>query len=116
MISTRTVPGSDSVLGAHLPPALKERISQDRQYFWGIVADTGYGIPEEDQAAVFEKFFTVKREKGMGRRGIGLGLAFCKLVTEAHEGVIFCRTPAGANADNRTPGVEFHMILPCPAQ
>lgn len=112
-VVTAEVRGSDAELAAHTPPGLKTRIALDRYYFWGIVADTGYGIPEEDQEAVFEKFFTVKRQQGMGRRGIGLGLAFCKLVVDAHDGVIFCRTPAGADAGIRTPGVEFHMILPC---
>lgn len=76
------------------------------------IADTGYGIPEEHQESVFEKFFTVKTEQGLGRRGIGLGLAFCKLVIEAHEGIIFCRTPSGSAAGGRTPGVEFHVVLP----
>jgi len=113
LISTRTVQGGDAELGARLPRGMKGRVSQDLEYFWGIVADTGYGIPEEDQGAVFEKFFTVNREQGRGRRGIGLGLAFCKLVVEAHDGLIFCRTPDGADADTRTPGVEFHILLPC---
>lgn len=112
LISTRIVRGDDKEFISHVPPKLRDRIAEDQQYFLGIVADTGYGIPEEYQEDVFEKFFTVKTEEGLGRRGIGLGLAFSKLVIEAHEGLIFCRTPSGSDAGHRTPGVEFHIILP----
>lgn len=112
LISTNIVNGDDESLIARIPQNLGHRISVDRRYFHGIVADTGYGIPEEYQQAIFEKFFTVKTEEGLGRRGIGLGLAFCKLVIEAHDGLIFCRTPSGSSVGDRTPGVEFHVVLP----
>ena len=112
-ISTRTIRGGDNELFSIVPERLKAGISEHRKYLWAIVADTGYGIPEELHEAVFEKFFTVKSEERVARRGIGLGLAFCKLVVEAHDGLIFCRTPLAVTADRRTSGVEFHMILPC---
>jgi signal transduction histidine kinase len=44
------------------------------------VADTGVGIPSEIQERLFQKFVTGQQEK----RGNGLGLAFCKMVVEAH--------------------------------
>jgi PAS domain S-box-containing protein len=111
-ISTRNASGEDHGFTSLIPSGLRDRIAKNREYFWGTVVDTGYGIPEEFHEAVFEKFFTVKTEEGLGRRGIGLGLAFSKLVVEAHEGLIFCRTPNGADVTHRTPGVEFHIILP----
>ena len=46
------------------------------------VRDTGPGIPEEIRDRLFQKFV---RGKQIGR-GSGLGLAFCRLVVEAHEG------------------------------
>jgi PAS domain S-box-containing protein len=112
LISTRTIRGDDDELLSLVPARLKGGISEQREYIWGIVADTGYGIPEEHQEAVFEKFFTIRSEERVARRGIGLGLAFCKLVIEAHNGMIFCRTPSASGAFQRTPGVEFHIILP----
>lgn len=112
LITTRIVPGNDPDLQLRAPSRLTDRLARDQRYFWGVVADTGYGIPEEHQEAVFEKFFTVKTEEGLGRRGIGLGLAFCKLVIDAHDGFLFCLTPQGASAAERTPGVEFHVVLP----
>ena len=44
------------------------------------VRDTGLGIPSEIQERLFQKFVT----GGKKGRGSGLGLAFCKMVIEAH--------------------------------
>lgn len=112
LISTRITGDDEPEFIAAVPTKYRDRIEEGQRYFLATIADTGYGIPEEHQESVFEKFFTVKTEQGLGRRGIGLGLAFCKLVIEAHEGIIFCRTPSGSAARDRTPGVEFHVILP----
>lgn len=52
------------------------------------VLDEGPGISEEHRNSIFDKFKTV----GLKREGVpqtGLGLAFCKMVTEAHGGRIF---------------------------
>jgi PAS domain S-box-containing protein len=111
-IATRMAKGEDKEFISRIPSGLRGRITKNREYFWGTVEDNGYGIPEEYHEAIFEKFFTVKTYEGLGRRGIGLGLAFCKLVVEAHEGLIFCRTPNRSDVNHRTPGVEFNIILP----
>ena len=113
IISTNTATDQDQEFISCIPLKLRDRIVSGKEYFWAVVADTGFGIPEEYQEAVFEKFFTVKTAEGLGRRGIGLGLAFSKLVVEAHDGLIICRTPQGATVGQRMPGVEFHVILPC---
>ncbi len=53
------------------------------------VRDNGIGIPEEYHEKIFEKFEQVTaREEGQ-RTGTGLGLAFCKLAVEAHNGKIW---------------------------
>ncbi|MRR33866.1 PAS domain S-box protein [bacterium] len=111
-IATRVSGGHEPEFISNVPAKFRDQLSAEQTYFLAVIADTGYGIPEEHQESVFEKFFTVKTEEGLGRRGIGLGLAFCKLVVEAHDGIIFCRTPAGSVVGERTPGVEFHVILP----
>lgn len=51
-------------------------------------SDTGPGIPEDQKELVFQKFgqYMVNR---MGKSGsTGIGLAFCKLAMEAHQGMI----------------------------
>jgi PAS domain S-box-containing protein len=112
-ISTRKVRVDDACLDSPIQARLKGRLRDNCEYFWGVVADTGYGIPEGLQDAVFEKFFTINSESRVARRGIGLGLAFCKLVVEAHGGLVFCRTPLPAKRARKYPGVEFHIFLPC---
>ena len=58
------------------------------------VQDTGLGIPEEEQATVFERFET--RSKGSRHRGAGLGLSLVKSIVELHNGRIDLRSMPGA--------------------
>ncbi|MGE5952692.1 MAG: sensor histidine kinase, partial [Qipengyuania vulgaris] len=51
-----------------------------------LVADTGEGIPRDDQARVFERFYRVEKGRARTRGGTGLGLAIVKHVAEAHGG------------------------------
>ena len=51
------------------------------------VIDTGPGIPEHVKETIFDKYVTGTHE----RRGNGLGLAFCKLAIEAHNGRIWVK-------------------------
>jgi two-component system sensor histidine kinase KdpD len=72
------------------------------------IADTGPGLPVGGEAKLFEKFSRGGRT-GHGTRGIGLGLAICKAIVEAHDGQI--------RAANRSEGgAEFTITLPCPQQ
>jgi PAS domain S-box-containing protein len=50
------------------------------------VADPGLGIPADQQARVFTKFFRVHSTNTREIRGTGLGLALCKEIVEAHGG------------------------------
>ena len=51
------------------------------------IADEGYGIPEKYHKDIFEKYKVVALKKD-GVPQFGLGLAFCKMVMEAHGGHI----------------------------
>jgi PAS domain S-box-containing protein len=51
------------------------------------IADTGLGIPESERSRIFDKFTRLQRSGTV--KGIGLGLAFCKLAIEAHQGKIW---------------------------
>jgi two-component system OmpR family sensor kinase len=59
------------------------------------VADTGIGIPPEDQRRIFERFARLDHARSRDQGGNGLGLAICKEVAEAHGGRIELTSNAG---------------------
>jgi signal transduction histidine kinase len=69
------------------------------------IQDNGPGIPEEFHDLIFQKFGRVKTAHVPRVRSSGLGLAFCKLVVEAHGGRIWVRSAAGE-------GSTFYVQLP----
>lgn len=67
------------------------------------VADDGPGLPPGQEEAVFEKF--VRGERESAKPGVGLGLAICRAIVEAHGGTI--------RAANRPEGgAAFVFTLP----
>jgi signal transduction histidine kinase len=52
------------------------------------VTDTGIGIPADKKHLVFEKFGQVKARNSGSVKSTGLGLTYCKMVIEAHHGII----------------------------
>ncbi len=53
------------------------------------VADTGHGIPKEEQGKIFTKFYQVKSKDGKEEKsGSGLGLYITKKIIDAHGGSI----------------------------
>ncbi|MDD2679202.1 MAG: GAF domain-containing sensor histidine kinase [Candidatus Omnitrophica bacterium] len=69
------------------------------------VRDTGCGIPEEAQEAIFEEFFRVDNAINQEVRGTGLGLTLVKHIVEAHNGKIWVKSKIGS-------GSTFSFTLP----
>jgi len=68
------------------------------------VIDTGIGIPQEDQAYIFDDFYS--RQLGQTEeRGHGLGLALSRRIVEAHDGSISVKSKPGK-------GSKFVIRLP----
>ncbi len=65
------------------------------------VEDTGCGISENDQAKIFDNFYTTRSEKG----GTGLGLAVAKNIVEKHGGTVKVNSRPGE-------GSTFTVELP----
>jgi len=58
------------------------------------VTDTGYGVPEDQQARLFQAFYRVKSEETQSIDGTGLGLYIVKRIVERHGGqVLFHSVP-----------------------
>jgi two-component system, sensor histidine kinase and response regulator len=59
------------------------------------VTDEGEGIDEQDKMRIFDKFTQASQRKRGSRTDTGLGLTFCKLATEAHDGRIELESTVG---------------------
>jgi len=59
------------------------------------VRDTGIGIPEDQQQAVFDKFYQVRAGIQGGHEGTGLGLAITKRLVDQHGGTISLKSEPG---------------------
>jgi two-component system phosphate regulon sensor histidine kinase PhoR len=68
-----------------------------------FVQDTGVGIPADDLARIFERFYKADRARSGG--GTGLGLAIAKHVVQGHGGRIWAESVEGE-------GSTFYFTLP----
>lgn len=68
------------------------------------VADSGPGIPQEEQSRIFEKFYRASNAPE-GLQGSGLGLAIVKSIVDSHQGRVWVESTAGK-------GSSFFVLLP----
>jgi signal transduction histidine kinase len=78
---------------------LGSELADGSVHLW--VKDTGPGVPEENQARIFERFVRLDR----AGEGAGLGLAITAAVAEAHGGRVDLDSRPGA-------GARFTVIIP----
>jgi signal transduction histidine kinase len=69
------------------------------------VSDQGIGIAPQHQERIFERFYRVENEVTQSERGVGLGLAICQRIIEAHGGRIWVESVLGQ-------GSTFYVALP----
>jgi signal transduction histidine kinase/DNA-binding response OmpR family regulator len=69
--------------------------------------DTGLGIPQDEQDVIFDEFRQSERTTARGCSGMGLGLAICKRIVEAHGGQIGVTSPGTEGA-----GSTFFFSIP----
>lgn len=90
-----TPPGSDIVI------EMKEKDGMAAV----SVSDNGDGIPDEKKERIFDMFYTADTKVADSRRSLGLGLALCRSVINAHGGTI-------SISDAMPKGAVFTFTLP----
>jgi signal transduction histidine kinase len=78
-------------------------------YFNVSVADTGPGIPQQEQTRIFDQFHQVDSSLNKAKGGTGLGLAIAKQIVEMHGGRIWVESTVGK-------GSTFQMEIPARAE
>jgi PAS domain S-box-containing protein len=78
-------------------------VKQEGDHLQIVVKDSGMGISPKDRERIFDKFTRLGRHERS--KGLGLGLAFCRLAVEAHEGQIWVESEEGN-------GSTFTFTLP----
>jgi signal transduction histidine kinase len=81
---------------------------EDGQARFGV-SDTGIGIAPGDLPHIFDRFYRADtaRTRTADRPGVGLGLAICRWIAEAHGGTIEVQSRPGR-------GTTFIVTLPAP--
>ena len=80
-------------------------LNADHKYFFIKVEDSGIGIPEADQAHIFERFYRVDKSHSREIGGTGLGLAIARSAVIMHRGSIKVHSTEGE-------GTTFTVRIP----
>lgn len=88
------------------PAQISVTLQKKEQYIEMVIADKGYGIPEEDLEHIFQRFY---RHKAYKKRikGSGLGLAIVETIIEKHRAKIWVQSQVGH-------GSLFTLLWPTP--
>ena len=90
-----TPPGSDIEIGW----------KQEGKFICISVADNGPGISDEAKPHIFDMFYSASNQIADSRRSMGLGLALCKSIVNAHGGEIMV-------SDHKPHGSIFTFSVP----
>jgi signal transduction histidine kinase len=84
-------------------------VESDEEEVTFSVRDHGVGVSAADLPKLFEPFFRTDASRERGTGGVGLGLALCRRIVEAHHGRIEAKLPEGG-------GLEVRFSLPRTAE
>jgi len=85
---------------------IEVRVNENNHTVAITVSDTGIGIDNEHQDAIFDRFYRVDKTRNRNDGGSGLGLSIVKWIVNAHAGTITVNSKLGQ-------GSKFTVTLPC---
>lgn len=85
--------------------AITLKVSIENKICTFEVSDKGKGISKEDLPFIFDQFYRSSAGDVSGRQGMGLGLAICKSIIQAHGGEIIAK-------NNSNGGASFVFTIP----
>lgn len=96
-----------STEGGKITLRTRHVIVDDDDWIIAEVEDTGMGIPQKEQAEIFQRFYRGEASRRTGAPGTGLGLAICQEIAKRHGGHIHV-TSEGIPGK----GTQFSVWLP----
>ena len=97
----------------YTPPGSEIDIGWRKQgsFIYVSVADNGPGISDQDKPHIFDMFYSASNQIVDSRRSMGLGLALCKSIVNAHGGEITVadRLPHGSIFTFSVPAGEVEL-------
>jgi K+-sensing histidine kinase KdpD len=63
-------------------------LTDDTNFICLKISDEGFGIPAEEKANIFKKFYRIGSEQTRSAKGTGLGLYLCKKIAHDHHATI----------------------------
>jgi two-component system OmpR family sensor kinase len=82
---------------AHTPEGTSAtvHVDQDGTMAEIVVQDSGPGMPSEEAARVFERFYRVDASRARNHGGSGLGLSIVAAIVAAHGGTVSAKSAPG---------------------
>ena len=84
---------------------IRIQVKKEKKQVLVSVEDKGEGIPIEQREKIFDMFYTGEQKAADSRRSLGVGLALCKVIIEAHDGEIRVE-------DGSPHGTKVVILLP----
>jgi signal transduction histidine kinase len=74
---------------------VKVVLNRNENYAVVIVQDTGIGIPQNELARIFDRFYRVSSDRSRSTGGSGLGLAIAQAIVQTHQGKLTVQSELG---------------------
>lgn len=87
-------------------------LDDDKENLRISISDNGIGIPEKEQAKIFNSFYRSSVSKQKGIEGTGLGMSIVSDVVQKYHGTIELISPSYLYSGEDRPGTQFIISIP----